>query len=152
MTLHWVQCNNSVKYYFNPFSQWILMARTMFKPLWAQWLIDYLWFCVPLKNISLIWRRHHCRWRAAKFRPMLGAQGLWAVGVKRFTAVSVLRSLKCPVRLRYKMHNFRFDTIYFYLWTEVVNFQFPIQIEIQTDPNWQKQNMSLMMTPTETLI
>jgi hypothetical protein len=21
---------------------------------------------------------HHCRWRAAKFRPMLGAQGLWA--------------------------------------------------------------------------
>ena len=42
------------------------------------WLIDYLVFYVPLKNISLIWRRHHCRWRAAKFRPMLGAQGLWA--------------------------------------------------------------------------
>jgi hypothetical protein len=43
-------------------------------------LIDYLGFYVPLKNISLIWRRHHChcRWRAAKFRPMLGAQGLWA--------------------------------------------------------------------------
>ena len=40
-------------------------------------LIDYLWFYVPLKNFSLIWRRHHCRWRAAKFRPMLGAQGLW---------------------------------------------------------------------------
>jgi hypothetical protein len=47
---------------------------------------DYLpfeedWFYVPLKNISLIWRPHHCRWRAAKFRPMLsmlGAQGLWA--------------------------------------------------------------------------
>jgi hypothetical protein len=33
------------------------------------WLIDYLWFYVPPKNISLIWRRHHCRWRAAKFRP-----------------------------------------------------------------------------------
>jgi hypothetical protein len=42
------------------------------------WLIDYLRFYVPLKNFSLIWRRHHCRWRAAKFRPMLGAQGLWA--------------------------------------------------------------------------
>jgi hypothetical protein len=42
------------------------------------WLIDYLRFYVPLKNISLIWRRHHCRWRAAKFRPMIGAQGLWA--------------------------------------------------------------------------
>ena len=41
------------------------------------WLIIYK-FYVPLKNISLIWRRHHCRWRAAKFRPMLGAQGLWA--------------------------------------------------------------------------
>jgi hypothetical protein len=42
------------------------------------WLIDWLLFHVPLKNISLIWRRHHYRWRAAKFRPMLGAQGLWA--------------------------------------------------------------------------
>jgi hypothetical protein len=42
------------------------------------WLIDYLMFYVPLKNFSLIWRRHHCRWRVAKFRPMLGAQGLWA--------------------------------------------------------------------------
>jgi hypothetical protein len=40
-------------------------------------LIDYLLFYVPLKNISLIWRRHHYRWRAANFRPMLGAQGLW---------------------------------------------------------------------------
>jgi hypothetical protein len=28
-------------------------------------LIDYLLFYVPLKNISLIWRRHHFRWRAA---------------------------------------------------------------------------------------
>ena len=42
------------------------------------WLIDYLIFYAPLKNISLIWRRNHCRWRAAKFKPMLGAQGLWA--------------------------------------------------------------------------
>jgi hypothetical protein len=40
--------------------------------------IDYLRFYVPLKNFSLIWRRHYCRWRAAKFRPLLGAQGLWA--------------------------------------------------------------------------
>jgi hypothetical protein len=42
------------------------------------WLLDYLRFYVPLKNISIIWRRHHCRWRAAKFRPMLGVQGLRA--------------------------------------------------------------------------
>jgi hypothetical protein len=41
-------------------------------------MIDYLWFYVPLKNFSLILRRHHCWWRAAKFKPMLGAQGLWA--------------------------------------------------------------------------
>jgi hypothetical protein len=27
---------------------------------------------------SLLLRRHHCRWRAAKFRRMLGAQDLWA--------------------------------------------------------------------------
>jgi hypothetical protein len=41
-------------------------------------LIDWLLYYVPLKNFSLLWRRHHCRWRAVKFRPMLGAQGLWA--------------------------------------------------------------------------
>jgi hypothetical protein len=41
-------------------------------------LIDSLLFYVPLKNFSCIWRRHHCRWGAVKFRPMLGAQGLWA--------------------------------------------------------------------------
>jgi hypothetical protein len=34
------------------------------------WLIDYLRFYVPLNNFSLI--------RAKKFRPMFGAQGLWA--------------------------------------------------------------------------
>jgi hypothetical protein len=37
------------------------------------WLIIY-----GFTSRSLIWRRHHCRWRAAKFRPMLGTQGLWA--------------------------------------------------------------------------
>jgi hypothetical protein len=41
-------------------------------------LIDNLRFYVPLKNFSYIWRLHNCRWRATKFRPMLGAQGLWA--------------------------------------------------------------------------
>jgi hypothetical protein len=41
-------------------------------------LNDYLRLYVPFKNFSLIWRRHHCLWRAAKFWPMLGAQGLWA--------------------------------------------------------------------------
>jgi hypothetical protein len=45
------------------------------------WLIDFLRFYVPLKYFSLMWRRHHCRWRASKFRPTLGAQGLWAGSV-----------------------------------------------------------------------
>jgi hypothetical protein len=44
----------------------------------VDWLIDYLLFDVPLKNVSLIWRRYHYRWMFARFRPMLGAQGLWA--------------------------------------------------------------------------
>jgi hypothetical protein len=41
------------------------------------WLIIYLLLYVPLKSISLMWRRHHYRWRATKFRPILGVQGLW---------------------------------------------------------------------------
>jgi hypothetical protein len=54
------------------------VVRDRHKDWLIDWLIDYLRFYVPLKNFSLIWRRHHCRWRAAKFRPMLGAQGLRA--------------------------------------------------------------------------
>jgi hypothetical protein len=42
------------------------------------WMIDYLRFYVLHKNFSPIWRHHHYWWRAAKFRPMLSAQGLWA--------------------------------------------------------------------------
>jgi hypothetical protein len=30
-------------------------------------IVDYLLLYVPLKNSSLIWRRHHCRWRAVSF-------------------------------------------------------------------------------------
>jgi hypothetical protein len=42
-------------------------------------LIDYLHVVsyVPRTNFSVIWRRHHYQQRAAKFRPMLGTQGLW---------------------------------------------------------------------------
>jgi hypothetical protein len=39
-------------------------------------LIDYSLFYVLLKNISVIWRRHYCRWRAAQFRPILQNLGL----------------------------------------------------------------------------
>ena len=42
-------------------------------------LIDWLFIVLrPTENISLIWRRHQCRWRAAKFRPMFGTLGLLA--------------------------------------------------------------------------
>jgi hypothetical protein len=53
---------------------------------WASlidWLIIYLLiiYCFTLKNFSLIWKRHHWWWRVGKYRPMLGAKGLWA-GIK----------------------------------------------------------------------
>jgi hypothetical protein len=54
----------------------ILISK--YRALAKEQLVGYLLFCVPLKHFSLIWRRYHYRWRAAKFRPMLGAQGLWA--------------------------------------------------------------------------
>jgi hypothetical protein len=42
-------------------------------------ICDWLFTALrPFKNLSLIWRLHHCRWRAAKFRPILDAQGLIA--------------------------------------------------------------------------
>jgi hypothetical protein len=64
------------------------------------WLIDYLWFYVPLKNFALIWRRHHCRWRTAKFRPMLGAQGLWAGRDLYRATPAVTRDLGCSGLIR----------------------------------------------------
>jgi hypothetical protein len=38
----------------------------------------YLLFCVMHNNISFVWICHHYRWRATKFRLMLGAWGFWA--------------------------------------------------------------------------
>ena len=35
----------------------------------ADWRVWFLKFFVPLENFSLIWRRHHCWWRAANFDP-----------------------------------------------------------------------------------
>jgi hypothetical protein len=60
-------------------------------------LTDYLLgFYVPLKNFSLKWRSHHCRWRAAKFRPMLGAQGIRAGGDLYRAPPAVTRDLSFP--------------------------------------------------------
>jgi hypothetical protein len=59
----------------------------------VNWLIDWLRFYVPLKNFSLIWRRHHYRWRAANFGSMLGAQGHWAERDLYRTTPAVSRDL-----------------------------------------------------------
>jgi hypothetical protein len=58
--------------------QWVNLYTQPVLSSMSAWFKIYLRFYVPLKNISLILRRHHCRWRAAKFWPMLGAQSLWA--------------------------------------------------------------------------
>jgi hypothetical protein len=57
-------------------------------------------FYFPLKNVSLVWRRHHFRWRAARFRPMLGAQGLWAGREDVTTAGEGLQNLDLCLALR----------------------------------------------------
>jgi hypothetical protein len=59
-------------------SRFTTLKSYFLEPCSHHWLIDYLRFYVPLKNFSLVWRRHHCRWRAAKCWPTHGAQGLWA--------------------------------------------------------------------------
>jgi hypothetical protein len=45
---------------------------------WPHLLID--WLLTTLCPICWLigWRRYYCQWRAEKFRPMFGAQGLWA--------------------------------------------------------------------------
>jgi hypothetical protein len=77
-----------------------MIWKSRYSNLLWDWLIDYLGFYVPLKNFSLIWRRHHCRWRAAKFRPMLGAQGLWAGRDLYRTTPAVTRGLGCSGLIR----------------------------------------------------
>jgi hypothetical protein len=46
--------------------------------LYTTILQDYQIFYTYRKINSYIWKCHHCQCRAAKFTPMLGAQGLWA--------------------------------------------------------------------------
>ena len=61
----------------------LIVIRTVsmdikFRP-W-RWLI--VLFRVLLENISVMLRRHHCRWifKDAKFMPLLGTYGLWNGG------------------------------------------------------------------------
>jgi hypothetical protein len=79
---------------------------------WYQGLIDYLLFYVPLKNISLTWRRHYYRWRAAKFRPYAWRSGLlsWEGSLLCRTCCDTgprffLSHLKdCPIQLPLTTH------------------------------------------------
>jgi hypothetical protein len=59
----------------------IYVQMFIFPSLWVGYLklIHHLLFYVSLENLSFIWRRHHCRWRAPKFRPMLSA--FWQGGI-----------------------------------------------------------------------
>jgi hypothetical protein len=63
--------------------------------LWASRLI-----ILPLKNFTLIWKRHHCRWKAAKFRPMFSHQSLWAGRDIYRATPSVTRGLRLPGLIR----------------------------------------------------
>ena len=56
------------------------IIRRSFKFL-SVFIYSWLMICLTLKNFSLIWRCHDYRWRAAKLKPMLGAQGLEQIGI-----------------------------------------------------------------------
>jgi hypothetical protein len=76
MTLSWVQCNNSVKYYCNSWTQWKVMAQTMSKTtigivtltfdhtsrLWhfLGSSITILWNIIPIHTFSENWRPGQC--------------------------------------------------------------------------------------------
>jgi hypothetical protein len=69
------------------------------------WLIIYCFTSLSFKNFSLIWRRHQCRWRATKFRPMLGAQGLWAGRDLYRVTPAMIRGLGFPSLIRSTAHS-----------------------------------------------
>jgi hypothetical protein len=58
---------------------------------------DYLQFFVPLKNFSLLLRRHHYQWKAEIFRRMIGAQSLWTGRNIYHATHAVTRGLGFPV-------------------------------------------------------
>jgi hypothetical protein len=59
-------------------------------------LIDYLPFYVPHKNISLTWRRHHCRWRAKKKSGLCSALRVFEPAVTRGPGFSALIRRTAP--------------------------------------------------------
>jgi hypothetical protein len=61
------------------------MNRTAFHRQWCfHMLIDRLFIVLrpaELKNLLLIWKRHHCRGSAAKFRPLVALRALEQSGI-----------------------------------------------------------------------
>jgi hypothetical protein len=55
------------------------------------WLIDHIMLYLLIMKFPLIWRSHFCRWRVAKFIPMLGTLGLWTGRDHYHTTLSVTR-------------------------------------------------------------
>ena len=60
--LNWVICE---KQFWHWFIDWIVFSAVSA----ICFCFVYLEFIVPLENFSLLWRRHHCQWRAAHFDP-----------------------------------------------------------------------------------
>ena len=57
--LNILSINNSFKYF--------TYRKTLILIIYIQVHVDCFGFSVPLENFSLMWRRHHYRWRAATF-------------------------------------------------------------------------------------
>jgi hypothetical protein len=116
---HWWHLHISEKFFsgtkpvnnqsINPSSQvkrlWFVTLHKRNGSIWlvlpSDWMIDWLFTVLrPDQEFLLTWKRHHYRWRAAKFRPTLGAQGLWA-GKDLYRATpAVTRGLGFPGLIR----------------------------------------------------
>ena len=81
---------------------WDILYKTRGKDIF-NWMIEYCFLC-PFENISHVYRRHHCRWRAAYFRPLLVAfnYGHWAYIVQEMlwhgsSVYTVSYEVPCPM-------------------------------------------------------
>jgi hypothetical protein len=70
---------------------------------------DFNMFCVPFNNFSLLWRRHHYRWKVAKFRPILWASCLWEKGNLYRNTSAVKRDLVFLVVSEWALHDTQGD-------------------------------------------
>jgi hypothetical protein len=84
---HWTFVIKNINVWFVPSNVYIHAIIINF---WWNVNFIYVVFYIPLKNISLIWIRHHYRWGAAKFRPMLGTQGGIFIGPHLLLCISGL--------------------------------------------------------------